>query len=220
MQIVLTPEILLAAYAQGLFPMADSADSPYVHWYCPEMRGQLSIADLHIPRRLKKTVRQMKIKGAAYEIKINTDFKQVMQFCAEVTEDRKETWINEHIIKAYCDLHAQGHAHSVECWQNGEMVGGLYGVVIGAAFFGESMFSHVSDASKVALVHLVARLHHTGFQILDTQFTNEHLEQFGVYEVSYHDYMRQLTEAATISCSFTANDLDEEQLIKQYLEGE
>ncbi len=217
MQIVLTTDVLLAAYSQGLFPMAESAQSPYVHWYCPEMRGQLSISGLHIPKKLKKEVRQMKIKGKTYEIKIDSDFEATMEACADLTEDRKETWINKNIIEAYSNLHKEGFAHSVECWQNGEMVGGLYGVAIGGAFFGESMFSKETNASKVALVHLVARLHKAGFEILDTQFTNEHLEQFGVYEVTYKDYIESLGAALIKKCYFNGSGISEQDLVLDYL---
>ncbi len=218
MQIVLTPEILLAAYSQGLFPMADSANSQYVHWFCPEKRGQISIPDMHIPRSLKKSVRQMKIKGQPYEIRINADFKGVIESCAAVTDGRTETWINSQIIEAYCKLHELGYAHSVECWQDDEMVGGLYGIAIGGAFFGESMFSRKTNASKVALVHLVARLYHAGYEILDTQFTNDHLEQFGVYEISHQDYMKLLEPALAKNCVFDFKDITERDLIKLYFD--
>jgi len=217
MQIILTPEILLAAYSQGLFPMAESANNPYVHWFCPEMRGQLSVADMHIPRSLKKSVRQVKIKGNPYDIRINTDFKSVIKACAEQTNSRTETWINPPIIDAYCELHELGHAHSVECWQYDDLVGGLYGIAIGGAFFGESMFSRRTNASKVALVHLVARLYHAGYEILDTQFTNEHLEQFGVFEISYQDYMKQLEPALLKPCIFDFKDISERDLVLKHL---
>ena len=218
MQVILTPDILLAAYSQGLFPMAQSADTPEVHWYCPEMRGQLSIPDMHIPRRLRKSVRQMKIGGKPYEIRINTDFEGVMKACAVVTDDRTETWINAEILTAYCALHAKGYAHSIECWQDGEMVGGLYGIALGGAFFGESMFSTARDASKVALVHLVARLSQAGYEILDTQFTNDHLEQFGVYELSHQAYMEKLEPVLSLACRFDTKDMSERALMARYLE--
>ncbi len=197
--------------------MADSAKSKDFHWICPEMRGQISIYDMHIPRRLKKNIRRMKINGEAYEIRINSDFCGVISACAEVTESRKETWINEQIKQAYCTLNEEGHAHSVECWQNNVMVGGLYGISIGGVFFGESMFSKVRDASKVALVHLVARLYHAGYKILDTQFTNEHLEQFGVYETPHEKYIKQLEAAIPLSCNFNVSDITEKKLIDNYL---
>ncbi len=218
MQIDLSPEILLSAYSQGLFPMADNAQSHEINWYCPQMRGQLSISDIHIPRRLKKNLRQMRINGKPYDIRINSDFHHVIKSCALITKNRKETWINDKIINAYHDLHKQGFAHSVECWQNDEMVGGLYGIALGAAFFGESMFSTARDASKIALVHLVARLYHAGFKILDTQFTNDHLTQFGVYELRYEEYMKQLEQALNISCIFNFTDPSESQIITNYLQ--
>lgn len=219
MHVILTPDILLAAYSQGLFPMAQGADNPEVHWYCPEMRGQLSIIDMHIPRRLRKTVRQMKIGGKPYEIRINTDFEGVMKACAIVTDDRTETWINAEILTAYCALHAKGYAHSVECWQGDKMVGGLYGIALGGAFFGESMFSTARDASKVALVHLVARLSQAGYKILDTQFTNDHLEQFGVYEVSHQAYMEMLEPVLSLVCRFDCQNMSERALVAQYFES-
>lgn len=215
MHIVLTSEILLAAYAQGLFPMAESAHSPYVHWYCPQERGQLSICGLHIPKKLKKEVRQMCIGGKPYEIRINTSFKAVIDACAEHSATRPETWINEEIKNAYIKLHEEGYAHSVECWQEEKLVGGLYGVALGAAFFGESMFSCVSEASKVSLVHLAARLWKAEFKMLDTQFVNTHLEQFGVYEVYHDEYMRELRPLLLQDCDFTLN-IDESELIAAY----
>lgn len=218
MQILMTPEVLLTAYAQGLFPMAQSAQSDTVNWYCPEMRGQLSIAHMHIPRRLRKNVRQMKIQASPYEVRIDYDFRSVMHACAECSKGRDETWINQKIIDSFCELHACGHAHSVEIWQNNNLVGGLYGVSMGAAFFGESMFSRSRDASKVALVHLVARLYAQGYQILDTQFTNDHLKQFGVFEVSYDDFMGEMKRAMQKKCIFNPVQQDEKNLIAQYLE--
>lgn len=218
MQIVLTPEVLLAAYSQGLFPMAHSGNSEDVHWVCPELRGQLSITEMHIPKSLRKIIRQGKIKGVPYEIKINTDFDGVISACALETNTRVETWINPQIKEAFYQLHKLGFAHSVECWQEGDLVGGLYGMAIGGAFFGESMFSFKTQASKVALVHLVARLHGTGYSILDTQFTNEHLEQFGVYEISHEDYMERLESILNKPCDFNDQSQSEEQRIKQYFD--
>ncbi len=218
MQIVLTPEILLAAYKQGLFPMARSADSHYVEWICPERRGQLPIKNMHIPKRLKKTLRSTKIGGKLYEIRINTAFEDIISLCAEHTKNRPETWINDQIHKAYCTLHRRGSAHSVECWQEENLIGGLYGIAIGGAFFGESMVSRATDASKVALVHLAARLDHAGFQLLDTQFTNAHLEQFGVYELAHKDYIKKLQTAITLECIFDFKTPDEATLISNYLD--
>lgn len=218
MQIILTPEILCEAYRMGIFPMAQSAQSQYVHWVCPDMRGQLSITGIHIPHSLKKQVRQQKIAGIPYEIKINHDFRTVIMACAQKTGTRAETWINDQIIKAYCALHEQGYAHSVECWQEGELAGGLYGVDIGGAFFGESMFSIRPNTSKVALIHLVARLWCGGYTLLDTQFRNDHLEQFGVYEIPYEKYMRNLQEALKYNGNFFCDGKSEKEIITGYLE--
>ncbi len=216
MQIKLTPEILLAAYSQGLFPMAQSKDSPLVDWICPSERGQLSITQMHIPKRLAKSVRQMKLKGEPYEVRVNTSFSRVIEECAVESEKRPETWINQEILEAFSKLHDLGYAHSLECWQGGELVGGLYGLAIGAAFFGESMFSKQRDASKAALVHLAARLHHAKFEILDTQFVNDHLQQFGVYEMPHQEYLQALEPALCKRRAFNFNDVSEKQMIGNY----
>lgn len=215
MQLVLTPELILDAYAQGLFPMAYNAESPYVHWICPEERGQLSITDIHFSRRLIKTIR-----NAPYEIKIDADFSGVIAMCAENTDTRPETWINDSIRDVFTKLHKQGHAHSIEAWNDeGELVGGLYGLAIGGAFFGESMFSRATDASKICLAHLVARLWKSGFTLLDTQFVNDHLKQFGVYEVSGDQYKMQLHEAIQVDADFLLGDhVDEQALVAEYFE--
>lgn len=217
MEHTLTPELLLGAYAQGLFPMAYSADSPYVHWICPEERGQLSITDMHIPRSLKKTIRKSQRKGV-YEIKINSDFEAVIRACAETRKERPDTWINAQIIDVYCALHAKGHAHSIEYWQDNMLAGGLYGLAIGGAFFGESMFSHTANASKIALAHLAARLWKGGFSLLDTQFVNEHLMQFGVYEIKHDEYMKRLKPAISKTADFLLHGIDEAQLMEAYLQ--
>ena len=192
--------------------MADSAEAAHVHWVCPPERGQLSIMDMHIPKNLKKAV-----KRAPYEIRIDSAFEDVIQACGAPSPDRPETWINQSIIDVYCDLHARGHAHSVECWKGGVLVGGLYGLKIGGAFFGESMFSRSTDASKVALVHLVARLYAGGFKILDTQFVNDHLQQFGVYEIAHDEYIEALQPVLQVSCDFQLESLNERQIITDYL---
>jgi leucyl/phenylalanyl-tRNA--protein transferase len=213
MQLVLTPELILEAYRQGLFPMAYNAESPYVHWICPEERGQLSISDIHFSKKLKKTVRR-----APYDIRINTDFSGVIASCAENTADRPETWINDSICDVFIKLHKQGHAHSVEAWLDDELVGGLYGLAIGGAFFGESMFSRARDASKICLVHLVARLWKGRFTLLDTQFVNDHLKQFGVYEVPHETYKLQLDSALKETGDFALTDynLSESDLVDAY----
>tara|TARA_B100000686_G_scaffold319458_1_gene370224 strand:- start:5771 stop:6523 length:753 start_codon:yes stop_codon:yes gene_type:complete len=195
---VLNPELILNAYAQGVFPMADDKEAEEVYWYAPKMRGQLSIDNLHVPRRLRKTVRQ-----APYEIWFNRDFEAVIQKCADV---RAETWINDAIKDVFTELHHMGFAHSVEAWNGNECVGGLYGLALGGAFFGESMFSTQTDASKIALVHLAAHLNRQGFEILDTQFVNDHLMQFGVYEVPQAQYIKNLRSVIGKNVSFTPSD--------------
>ncbi len=217
MQLVLTPELLIEAYKQGLFPMAYSADSPYVHWICPEERGQLSIGGLHISKSMKKAVLKNTKRNNSCNIRINTAFEEVMRKCAAKKDDRPETWINEPIIEAYCKLQASGFAHSVECWKGDKLVGGLYGVAIGGAFFGESMFSRARDASKIALVHLCARLWKAGYEVLDTQFVNDHLKQFGVYEISHGAYIDGLRGALKLETDFMLEGLSEADLVQDYL---
>jgi leucyl/phenylalanyl-tRNA--protein transferase len=186
----LTPDLLLRAYASGLFPMADSADDPELFWVEPELRGVLPLDGFHVPRRLQRTIRQ-----APFEIRVNTAFDRVVACCAESVENRPSTWINSTIAELYGSLHRLGHAHSVEAWRGEELVGGLYGVSLRRAFFGESMFSRATDASKICLVHLVERLRTRGFVLLDTQFTTEHLQRFGVIEVPREDYAVMLANA-------------------------
>lgn len=212
MQLVLTPELMIEAYKQGLFPMAYNAKSDFIHWVCPEERGQLSITDLHISKSLKKAVRK-----APYEIKINTAFQSVIESCAAQAPERPETWINQTIIDIFCKLHERGHAHSIECWEDDKLVGGLYGMALGGAFCGESMFSRASNASKIALVHLVARLWKGGFTILDTQFVNDHLLQFGVYEIPHNEYKDLLKTAAKNKADFFLNELKENNILEEYL---
>lgn len=186
----ITPDLLLRAYASGLFPMADSADDPDLFWVEPEMRGVLPLDGFHIPKRLARTVRQ-----APFEIRFNSAFDAVVAACAESVENRPSTWINSTISELYSELHRLNHAHSVEAWREGELVGGLYGVSLRRAFFGESMFSRATDASKVCLVHLVERLRARQFVLLDTQFTTEHLKRFGAIDVPREDYVDLLAEA-------------------------
>ncbi|MEP0707997.1 MULTISPECIES: leucyl/phenylalanyl-tRNA--protein transferase [Alphaproteobacteria] len=190
-------EVLLRAYAYGVFPMAESRDDPELYWIDPEARGILPLDAFHVPRRLKRTVRQQ-----PFEIRIDTAFREVMLGCAEAAPNRDGTWINERIVGLYCELHERGRAHSVECWQEGKLAGGLYGVSLGAAFFGESMFSRVTDASKVALVHLVARLIRGGYLLLDTQFVTSHLKQFGAIEISRDRYRVELMKATAAQGDF------------------
>lgn len=195
----LTPEILLSAYAAGIFPMAESADDPELFWVDPRRRGVLPLDAFHVPRRLRRVVRH-----GAFAIRCDTAFEAVMRGCAETTEKRPNTWINDKIVHLYAALFARGAAHSVEAWRDGHLAGGLYGVSLGAAFFGESMFSRVTDASKVALVHLAARLRLGGYHLLDTQFLTPHLAQFGGIEISRARYHRLLAAALAYRASFPA----------------
>ena len=181
----LTPELILYGYQRGIFPMADPHDDA-IYWYRPTRRGVLPLDDFHVPKNLRKLVRR-----GVFEVTTNQDFEAVIRACA----DRPSTWISEDIIDTYTTLHRWGYAHSVECRQEGTLVGGLYGVAIGGAFFGESMFHRVSNASKVALVHLVRRLRRGGFILLDTQYTTRHLEQFGVQAIPAEEYERRLATA-------------------------
>jgi leucyl/phenylalanyl-tRNA--protein transferase len=187
---VLTPNMLLAGYAQGLFPMGESRDDPTLYWVSPERRGILPLDQFHLPRRLARTLR-----SGAFTVTSDTAFGAVMAGCAAPRPGREQTWINSEIFRLYGALFASGQAHSVECWQDGELAGGLYGVEIGAAFFGESMFSNVRDASKVALAHLVEKLRGGGFVLLDTQFITSHLAQFGAIEIPRADYLLLLHDA-------------------------
>lgn len=184
------PIKLLKAYALGVFPMAESRDDSEIFWVEPKMRGILPLDAFHIPRRLKRTVRSDK-----FTIRTNTRFASVIDGCASTTAGRRETWINDQIRSLYTQLHAMGHAHSIETWRAQRLVGGLYGVSLGRAFFGESMFSLETDASKVALVHLVARLHLGGFTLLDTQFVTDHLRQFGTVDIPADAYKLLLDDA-------------------------
>jgi leucyl/phenylalanyl-tRNA---protein transferase len=186
----LTPAILLQAYAAGIFPMAESADDPELFWVDPTRRGIIPLDKFHVPRRLKRVLR-----CGGFEVRCDTAFAEVMRGCAEASETRPSTWINDEIVRLYTGLFERGMAHSVECWHGGELVGGLYGVSLGAAFFGESMFSRASEASKVALVHLVARLRLGEYRLLDTQFVTPHLAQFGAIEISRARYHRLLADA-------------------------
>jgi leucyl/phenylalanyl-tRNA--protein transferase len=186
----ITPEILLRAYSIGLFPMAESADDPEIFWVEPEMRGILPLDHFHVSKSLAKAIR-----AKPFDIRVNTNFGAVIELCAQPAKDRPSTWINSTIRQLYCELHRMGHAHSVEAWEGEELVGGLYGVSLGSAFFGESMFSRRTNASKICLVHLVERLRTKGFTLLDTQFTTEHLKTFGAIDVPKDDYLGLLKQA-------------------------
>ncbi|MCB1549517.1 MAG: leucyl/phenylalanyl-tRNA--protein transferase, partial [Hyphomicrobiaceae bacterium] len=182
-----TPQVLLKAYACGIFPMAESADDPALYWIEPQHRGVLPLATFHVPKRLARSIRQ-----GIYEVRIDSDFDAVIDGCAASRPGRRSTWINERIRSLYRELFDLGHCHTVEAWSQGRMVGGLYGVALSGAFFGESMFSTARDASKIALVHLVGRLIRGGFTLLDTQFVTDHLEQFGTIEIDRTDFHAEL----------------------------
>jgi leucyl/phenylalanyl-tRNA--protein transferase len=188
--IALTPGLLLEAYAAGLFPMAEDRRDRRLFWIDPLRRGVLPLDRFHVPRRLLRTVRR-----DLYRVSTDLAFAAVIEACAEPQSGRPRTWINDPMIALYAELNRQGHAHSVECWQGAKLVGGLYGVSLGGAFFGESMFSRARDASKVALVHLVARLKVCGYRLLDTQFVTPHLRQFGAVEISRARYRALLASA-------------------------
>lgn len=203
--VTVTPQVLLKAYASGVFPMAESAEDDALYWVEPELRGVLPLENFHVARSLRKAVRQRR-----FQIRIDTAFTRVIAACAEKTDVRPKTWINSRIRWLYIQLHKMGVCHSVETWQGDKLVGGLYGVKIGAAFFGESMFSREREASKVALVHLVARLKIGGFQLLDAQFVNEHLRQFGAIEVSRGEYQILLDAALQQEADFRRFDRDDD----------
>ncbi|MGR9189811.1 leucyl/phenylalanyl-tRNA--protein transferase [Rhizobium leguminosarum] len=186
----ITPDILLRAYSIGLFPMAESADDPEIFWVEPELRGVLPLDHFHVSKSLAKAVRKK-----PFEIRFDHAFDEVIAACAEETSGRPSTWINKTIRSLYSTLFDMGHAHTVEAWEGDELVGGLYGVSLGSAFFGESMFSRRTDASKICLVHLVDRLRERGFMLLDTQFTTEHLKTFGAIDVPKADYALMLSAA-------------------------
>jgi leucyl/phenylalanyl-tRNA---protein transferase len=188
---------VLRAYAIGVFPMAENRHDKRLFWVDPERRGVIPLRGFHVPSRLRRTFR-----SGRFEIAVDRAFRQTIEACAEARPMRRSTWISERIVELYDELHQRGFAHSVETWRDGRLVGGLYGVTLGAAFFGESMFSREADASKVALVHLVGRLVLGGFRLLDTQFVTEHLAQFGAVEVDRADYKRMLEEALALQGDF------------------
>jgi len=199
----ITPEVLLKAYACGIFPMAENADAPSLYWIEPEQRGIIPIEHFHLPKRLARTVRSDR-----FSVHIDRDFEAVMDGCAEPNVGRTRTWINARIRNLYSRLHESGHCHSVEVYEDDALVGGLYGVRLGRAFFGESMFHRSRDASKVALVHLVARLRAGGFKLLDTQFVTDHLRAFGALEISRRHYHKLLECALDGEADFGALPLD------------
>ena len=210
---VFGPTELLDCYRRGVFPMADSRDDPRLFLVDPDLRGVLPLDRFHLSKSLRKT-----IKRDEFDVRINTSFSRVMELCAESAPDRPNTWINSPILNLYSALHRAGNAHSVEAWRDGELVGGLYGVSLKGAFFGESMFSRATDASKVALAHLVARLRAGGYRLLDTQFVTSHLETFGVEEVpreAFHVLLKDALQVDGVFGTQTYCGLDVLQLITQ-----
>lgn len=205
----LTPEDLIDLYRIGLFPMAESADDQGFSIVEPRFRALLPIDTLHIPSRLKRTVRQH-----PFEIRIDTAFAAVIEGCATA---RPETWINHDIRTLFIELHRRGFAHSVECWKDGELVGGLYGLALGQVFCGESMFSRATDASKIALIHLGARLKAGGFKLLDAQFHNPHLDQFGVYQMPQNEYIENLMRLRDKQADFRLEGKSAAALLAAYL---
>ncbi len=193
----ITPDILLRAYSIGLFPMAESADDQNLFWIDPEARGVFPLDRMVVSKKLARIIRSDR-----FELRIDCDFEAVIEACASVGAGREKTWINRRIKRLYGQLFDQGKVHTVEAWRDGALAGGLYGVVLGAAFFGESMFHRRSDASKVALIHLAARLAKGGFRLLDTQFVTPHLETLGAVEVSKEDYRVMLAEAVAKTADF------------------
>jgi leucyl/phenylalanyl-tRNA--protein transferase len=207
----ITPQVLLRAYAAGIFPMAESAEDNALYWIEPEERGIFPLDGLVISHSLKKRVRQKR-----FDVRIDTAFSDVINACAAKVPGRRTTWINTRIRSLYTQLHRIGCCHSVESWRDGQLVGGLYGVRIGAAFFGESMFSRETDASKVALVHLVARLNFGGFRLLDAQFINPHLQTLGAISIkkaAYHQLLEHALEAEADFFAF-ADDDDPEKVLR------
>lgn len=201
--IEITPDVLLKAYACGIFPMAESADDPALHWIEPEQRGIIPLNGFHVPARLTRTVRT-----TPFTVLINRDFDAVIEGCAEPKHDRAKTWINGRIRKIYRNLFDHGHCHTVEVYDGEDLIGGLYGVSLGRAFFGESMFHRARDASKIALVHLIARLHAGGYRLCDTQYVTEHLKTFGAVDVPKRRYHRLLEDALQGEADFGALPLD------------
>jgi leucyl/phenylalanyl-tRNA--protein transferase len=193
----ITPELLLQAYRIGVFPMGERRDDPRLYWLDPRLRAVLPLDGFHLPKRLARTVRR-----GPFEVSADTAFIETMRACAEPRPGHPESWINDPILALYGELFARGHAHSIECRRNGELVGGLYGVSVGATFFGESMFSRERDASKVALVHLVARLIKGSFRLLDCQFMTEHLRSFGAIEIPRDDFRALLADAVERTATF------------------
>ena len=201
--IEITPQVLLKAYTCGIFPMAESAEDPALYWIEPQHRGILPLDRVHVPRRLARTLRTTHL-----QVRVDTDIAGVIEGCAASRPGRRSTWINERIRALYRDLFDLGHCHTVEVWNGRRLGGGLYGVALNGAFFGESMFSYERDASKIALVHLAARLAHGGFMLLDTQFVTDHLRQFGTVELNREEFHRLLEKALDVDAEFKRLALD------------
>ena len=208
----LTTDMLLSAYSIGVFPMAENRDDPELVWVDPRMRGIIPMRGFHVPKRLRRTVR-----NGVFQVTFNEDFTGVIEGCAKETIDRPRTWINDRIVDLYTSLHFKGHGHSVECRRDGELVGGLYGISLRGVFFGESMFSRETDASKIALVHLATRLSVGGFAFIDTQFITKHLSRFGAIEVPRNEYRGMLAAALKIDADFDVafRDKDLEATLRQ-----
>ncbi len=199
----ITPQVLLKAYSCGIFPMAEHANDPALYWIEPQDRGILPLGSLHVPKRLLRTVRK-----TPWRVKVDSDFDGVIEGCAGIKPNRKSTWINDRIRTLYRELFKLGYCHTIEVWNDEELIGGLYGVALGGAFFGESMFSTQRDASKIALVHLCARLIEGGFTLLDTQFVTDHLRQFGTVEVNRETFQELLEDALREDADFKRLALD------------
>ena len=204
-----SPQLVLSAYTQGVFPMAHPEEDNKIYWYAPDPRAIMPIDDFHCPRRLAHTV-----KKRPFDIWIDRDFDAVVEGCAAPRETQKQTWISSGLAAVFSELHRLGFVHTVEAWDGDELVGGLYGVSIGGFFAGESMFYRKTDASKICLVHLVRRLQERGFALLDIQFTTDHLEQFGAREISRDDYEQRLAEAIEMPCSFVNDDRPDTEAIQ------
>jgi leucyl/phenylalanyl-tRNA--protein transferase len=198
--LTIEPEFLLEAYACGLFPMAEDRDDPAIHWIEPKHRGIIPLDKFHIPKRLRRTLR-----NNSHQISVDKKFCEVIRACSESSQSRENTWINKPIENLYITLFNMGYAHSVETYKDGKLVGGLYGVALGGVFFGESMFSRTSDSSKLALCHLSARLLKSKFKLFDVQFITNHLKQFGAVEITQNDYKILLFNAVNNKIVFQSN---------------
>lgn len=202
----LTPQMLLSGYAQGIFPMAQSREDPTLHWFEPRMRGILPLDGFHISASLARVIRRQ-----SFTITVNTAFRAVVEGCA----DRPETWINAPLLGLYAALHTHGYAHSLEVWSGDALAGGVFGVTLGGAFFGESMFSRQSNASKVALAYTVDRLRRSGFRLFDTQYLTPHLKSLGGVEVPRAEYRKRLGEALPVQADFAKGPVSRAQLVLQ-----